>query len=175
MTEQEWLASTNPFKMLEFLRGKASERKLRLFAVTCCRRIVSILDCERIEEEAVILAEQAADGAGDSNRMLIVLGDVLETANLFPPAGKNFQGMNGVVMALRVHPEQPIFQMGFRCLANAAAGVLTLRRPSMWTIGHLHTIPNTARCEPWSGKAKHFYFETSSAIRSVRMKSIHAG
>jgi hypothetical protein len=31
MTEAEWLACADPEKMLEFLRGRASERKLRLF------------------------------------------------------------------------------------------------------------------------------------------------
>ena len=33
MTEQEWLACEKPTPMLEFLHGKASNRKLRLFVV----------------------------------------------------------------------------------------------------------------------------------------------
>jgi hypothetical protein len=39
MTEAEWLACLEPYKMLFFLREKVSERKLRLFALACCRRI----------------------------------------------------------------------------------------------------------------------------------------
>ena len=41
MTEAEWLAATDPKPMLEFLRGKASDRKLRLCTVSCNRAIVN--------------------------------------------------------------------------------------------------------------------------------------
>jgi hypothetical protein len=38
VTEAEWLAGTSLKKMLEFAGGKASQRKLRLYAVAChCR------------------------------------------------------------------------------------------------------------------------------------------
>jgi hypothetical protein len=39
MTEVEWLAATDATPMLQILRGKVSDRKLRLFAFACCRHV----------------------------------------------------------------------------------------------------------------------------------------
>ena len=43
MTEAEWVKCEEPVRMLNSLKGKASERKLRLFAVACCCRGRSVL------------------------------------------------------------------------------------------------------------------------------------
>jgi hypothetical protein len=63
MTEEQWLAATDPVPMLLFLRdsGKASDRKLRLFACADCRSVWDSLIPLRVRR-AVETAEQYAEG-----------------------------------------------------------------------------------------------------------------
>jgi hypothetical protein len=66
MTEADWLDSTDPARMLEFLRrtGKASDRKLLLFGSACCRRLLPLFPIGALRR-AVECGERAADGLAD--------------------------------------------------------------------------------------------------------------
>jgi hypothetical protein len=62
VNESEWLACTDPGAMLIFIRGKASERKLRLFSAASCRVAARRLPHGPSLLRAVEVAERLADG-----------------------------------------------------------------------------------------------------------------
>ncbi len=67
MTEAEWLDCTDPQKMLEFLRGKASERKLRLFTCAFGR---AVRDSQHQHgPSTVAVAERYADGLASDQEL----------------------------------------------------------------------------------------------------------
>jgi len=104
VTEPEWLSAIEPESMLLSLRGKASNRKLRLFAVACCRRIAPLFTDER--SRAVLkVAENYADG---------LVGD----KTLARAAGRNYEFIRGEP----VHTPARVAA----AVANASAG------PSAW-------------------------------------------
>jgi hypothetical protein len=63
MTKADWFASTQPQAMLTFLRdtGRATDRKLRLFAAACCRRVWHLVKHEGLLRSLEV-AERFADG-----------------------------------------------------------------------------------------------------------------
>jgi hypothetical protein len=79
--EQAWLSCDDPQRMLTFLRdtGKLSERKARLFAVACCRRIWHLFHHQDVLN-GVEVVERFADGQTN-------LEDLRETDELAMWAG----------------------------------------------------------------------------------------
>jgi hypothetical protein len=61
MTEEEWLTTADPNAMLAFLDGRAGTRKMRLFAVACCRRFPRFFP-DAISQAFLHGAERYADG-----------------------------------------------------------------------------------------------------------------
>jgi len=61
VTEAEWLACEEPRRMLAFLSERASDRKMRLFAVACCSQIWELMLDPRCRA-AVEASAQYADG-----------------------------------------------------------------------------------------------------------------
>lgn len=68
MTEAEWLACEDPQPMLQFLRSRADNRRLRLLACACARHQWSGL-VENEFRRAVEIAELCADGLGGQKEL----------------------------------------------------------------------------------------------------------
>jgi hypothetical protein len=79
--------------MLAFLWEKASDRKLRLFAVACCRRVEKYLWGRNQSHRAILTAERYADG--------LATDEELETAR------------NLVESQLELYPEEPVYDASY--------------------------------------------------------------
>ena len=69
MTETEWLQGSDLRRMLHYARAAgAGDRKLRLFAVSCCRYVEHTLTDAR-SREAVNVAERFAEGGAEQEEL----------------------------------------------------------------------------------------------------------
>jgi hypothetical protein len=96
MTEAEWLACEDPQPMLGHLKGKASDRKLRLFACACCRRIWHLLKDKR-SRWAVEMEERFADGSVE--RAILMAAGKAAWAVWTTPAGAATRDVGAVEAA----------------------------------------------------------------------------
>ena len=68
MTEEKWLACNDPRPLLDILRGKVSDRKLRLFAIACFRRDWTLYTDER-SRESIVVGERYAEGKATAKEL----------------------------------------------------------------------------------------------------------
>jgi len=133
MNEEEWLTSSYPTQMLNFVRGKSrdgtlrnlvrgrsSDRKLRLFGVACCRRVHSLLS-DQASKLAVDVAERFADGLASLNDLAAVNGDSLDAA---------YDAVEGTDL-LAIHAAASAHAVTFRAAKNAAMACDAVRRASI--------------------------------------------
>jgi hypothetical protein len=73
MTEIEWLASTD-LKMLDYLRGQASYRKLRLFCIAAFERSVRYRGTDILHQHVLRSAQLFADGEISRESVLALAG-----------------------------------------------------------------------------------------------------
>lgn len=79
MTEAQWLACDRPGPLLDYLGSRASDRKLRLWACACVRRIAHLIP-HPIGRQALAVSERFADGLADQRELLAI-------ADAFYPCG----------------------------------------------------------------------------------------
>jgi hypothetical protein len=77
VTEAEWLAAIDPWPMLRYMHGKASDRKMRLYAVWRARQIWDVLT-EPADRRLIESAEMAADGECSKEELRKAIDDAFK-------------------------------------------------------------------------------------------------
>ncbi|MCI0463120.1 MAG: hypothetical protein L0Z62_39745 [Gemmataceae bacterium] len=133
MTDSEWLGCADPNVMLQALRGKVSDRKLRLFAVACSRRIWHLLT-DRWSRRAIKVAERAADGLVDDTKLKAAWGDARRSVNQAsrPQRGSMPPGFLGTAAAAEADAWMAAARAAYFAAAVIANATSAAHRTEPW-------------------------------------------
>jgi hypothetical protein len=102
MTEAQWRRCASPEALLNHLTDRASPRKLRLYAVGCCRRIWHLLTDERCRH-AVCRAQDFVDGRASAAELEAAGRLVASVARVWgepgSPAARSSHALGGAAWA----------------------------------------------------------------------------
>jgi hypothetical protein len=86
MREADWLAGGDPDEMLDFLGGRGSDRKWRLFTCACLREVAHLLVDRRARASFLVL-ERFAEGEADAADLAAAHADAVAAhRHLFSPS-----------------------------------------------------------------------------------------
>jgi hypothetical protein len=132
ISESEWMSYTQSTTMLGLLRGKASDRNLRLFAIACCRRIWPHIADERsrravelagLDVDGLVSAEErlaAARGAADALADAFDKLDNRSNGHLYHAAWAAALCLHTSQIPLRTPVDKPALSGTFDCTMLAA-------------------------------------------------------
>jgi hypothetical protein len=83
MDEREWLTCTDPEPMLEFLHSRASDRKVKLFSLACCRGIWHLLAGE--DDHRGVEATERSVGERITRQDERILAEARRSFETLPP------------------------------------------------------------------------------------------
>jgi hypothetical protein len=126
VNEAKWLAADRPAPLLRFAWDAAGERRLRLFAVACCRRVDHLLTDRRFRT-TVALAEQAADGLAGEATLANGLEVAVAAVRGMPMGQFRYSLAAGIVQALTSPPSYLRLHAG---VADLAAGLAWRKVPT---------------------------------------------
>ncbi len=101
MTEAEWLTCDDSTPMLEFMRGRASDRKVALAAIHACRTLWNLCPLESLRT-GLTICERYAEGRSSPSevtRLLVVLVSRFQTFD-FAASDPDHRGKRDVVFAI---------------------------------------------------------------------------
>lgn len=152
MTEAEWLVCEDPSEMLQRLEGTASDRKLRLFAVACCRRLVRLSNVERLLP-ALEASEQFAVGRS-------TLADLLRAWQAADRAVWAFHGVISEQIALGAVEKATVTLAAAECTRACQDALKAFEQERQW-------LPWEARSSLWWSAMQ------TSAARIVGDERVH--
>jgi hypothetical protein len=125
VTEAAWLRSKDLWAMFSHLGPNRSERKSRLFAAACCRRVWPLLDEDH--RLAVEVAERFADGLADNEERAVVAclvdgaGDELDHEVIKSPRYSAAVAASWVIQSDGDAEEEGTIDLDSECCATLAA------------------------------------------------------
>jgi hypothetical protein len=167
MDEEEWLACVHPMPMLEFVVGRVSDRKLRLFACACCR-LPAVSRLLRSEQSQAVIraAEWASDREGSWEHVILsasaaprgwVSGGPWRSPNpvRLPPSSQAERAVLSLAAEDAWEGAYGVVRQGGNLLGSRPCGLLrdvvgplpfrAVRIPSAWLAWNDATVPRIAQ------------------------------